>query len=268
MFEATPDVRDAGQWMTVGRHRVTAGAAIPIILVIPGPGREQSDFFQDLDSPTVIVVPTSESLAERTRARLLSQGHFVIELENAVATDAKGHLVAAGEAKTMLGPLRERLLAVERSKRAWLLPSGTGWENLIIEFTADQVLNVRFGRDTRRFEPEDLGMRSKKDGKPTVAWVMLRSMAETGGTLSWHQPDTKDIKKQKQNSLIPATEGLRNFGDADRLAPPEQHLRSTFRCARQSAEADAKREAVKFHRHQVSLLEEYFRHNVQRNPGI
>ena len=198
MFEATLDVRDAGQWMTVGRHRVTAGAAIPIILAIPGPGREQSDFFQDLDSPTMIVVPTPESLAERVRARLLSKEHFVIELENAVATDAKDHLVPAREVKTMLGPLRERLLAVERSKRAWLLPSGTGWENLIFDFMADQVLNVRFGRDTRRFEPEDLGMKSKKDGKPTVAWVMLRSMAETGGTLSWHQPDTKDIKKQKQ----------------------------------------------------------------------
>jgi hypothetical protein len=43
-------------------------------------------------------------------------------------------------------------------------------------------------------------MKNRKDGKPTLAWILLRTMAENGGTLSWQDKDATDrIKNQKRH---------------------------------------------------------------------
>ena len=61
------------------------------------------------------------------------------------------------------------------------------------------MINVRFRGETRRFEPEHLGMKNRKNGRPTLQWTLLQQMALAGGELDWRDRGaTTSIKKQKQ----------------------------------------------------------------------
>ena len=84
-------------------------------------------------------------------------------------------------------------------QRAWVLPPDARWEELAFDFVEREVVNIRFRGETRRFEPEHLGMKNRKNGRPTLQWSLLRQMAFAGGQLTWRDPGAKiRIKKQKQ----------------------------------------------------------------------
>ena len=155
-----------------------------------------------LDGPAAIVTPTSASIPPALKTTLKSSGHAVYALSEIAGVDERHRLAGLQSAETLLAPLREKLLGGETSAalgRIWVLPPNARWEDLTFEFTAEEVVNVRFGPQTRRFEPEQFGMKSKKNGRPTMLWTLLRSMARLAGSLTWNdsQASTK-IKKQKQ----------------------------------------------------------------------
>ena len=84
-------------------------------------------------------------------------------------------------------------------QRAWVLPPDARWEELAIDFVEREVINVRFRGETRRFEPEHLGMKNRKNGRPTLQWTLLQQLALAGGELDWRDRGaTTSIKKQKQ----------------------------------------------------------------------
>ena len=94
-------------------------------------------------------------------------------------------------------PLAERVFAEMESKataliasapiRAWQLPPGTEWPKVRIDFISDEVINVSCDGKTRRFEPDQLSLKDKKDGKPKDAWVLLKQFALGGGILPLRQ---------------------------------------------------------------------------------
>ena len=59
----------------------------------------------------------------------------------------------------------------------WPLPPDARWEEVTIVFVADEVINVSFRRDTRRFEPDQLGMKDARSGKPKRQWTYLKMLA-------------------------------------------------------------------------------------------
>ncbi|MGN7614179.1 hypothetical protein ACQZV8_19090 [Magnetococcales bacterium HHB-1] len=79
-------------------------------------------------------------------------------------------------------------------------PLEAKWEDFTFEFIAREVFNARCrGVDTvKRIEPDDLGMRNRKNGRPTLQWTLLHSLAKTSGILSLKSPqELAKIKKQK-----------------------------------------------------------------------
>jgi hypothetical protein len=204
MLNANPEpcIQSPGV-ILVGSHPVAAGIGIPIVLVVPGPRGEVSlDMGSGLDAPAAIVTPTSASIPSALKTSLKSSGHAVYALSEIAGMDERHRLAGLQSAETLLAPLREKLLGGETSAalgRIWVLPPNARWEDLTFEFTAEEVVNVRFGPQTRRFEPEQFGMKSKKNGRPTMLWTLLWSMARLAGSLTWNdsQASTK-IKKQKQ----------------------------------------------------------------------
>jgi hypothetical protein len=79
------------------------------------------------------------------------------------------------------------------------MPADARWEEIMFEFVATEVVNLRFWGETRRFEPEHLGMKNQKNGRPTLQWTLLQQMALSGGQLAWSNSGaTTRIKKQKQ----------------------------------------------------------------------
>jgi hypothetical protein len=157
--------------------------------MIPGPMAAISlDILPELDGPAAIVIPTPSSIPHQLKTALKSRGHAVLALSEISGVDDHYRLTGLRPAETLLSPLREKLLASRTStasERRWVLPAGTRWENLTFEFPAEEVVNVRFRQETRRFEPEQFGMKSKKNGRPTIAWKVLQILARQAGTLTW-----------------------------------------------------------------------------------
>ena len=87
----------------------------------------------------------------------------------------------------------------ETNDVAWRLPPDARWEEMVFEFTGPEALNIRFRGDTRLFDPQLLGMKRKRTGKPTSQWRALQGFAENDGEMSWSSPGAHPkVKKQKQ----------------------------------------------------------------------
>jgi hypothetical protein len=189
-------------WTCVGTHHVAAGLGLPVILLIPGPmGEVAPTTIPGSDTgPVAIVVPTRRSLSEDL-AELTSRGSQVFFLEEVVMV-RDGQLVGALAAEKLLVKLRNQVLEkhLPRSpSRAWILPPGARWEELVFDFKEAQSLNVRFRGETRTFDPPVLGMVRKRSGQPTIQWTTLQSFAELDGAIGWKDAKANvRIKKQKQ----------------------------------------------------------------------
>lgn len=84
---------------------------------------------------------------------------------------------------------------------------------MVFEFAAADALNIRFRRETRSFDAQQLGMKRKRTGKPTDQWILLQSFAENDGEISWSTPGANPtVKKQKQ---LLSDKLIKAFGIAD-----------------------------------------------------
>lgn len=238
MLNATPESGDQqyGAVMLIGSHAVAAGIGIPIVLMIPGPMAAISlEILPEVDGPAAIVVPTPGSIPHQLKAALKSSGHSVLALSEIGGVDDQHRLIGLQPAEILLSSLREKLFASQSSTapgRVWVLPADARWEELTFEFTADEVLNVRFRKEPRRFEPEQFGMKSKKNGRPTSGWILLRSIARQGGSLTWKDRMASTmIKKQKQllSSRLKILFGIEDEPIPARAATRAYQVRFTIR---------------------------------------
>ncbi len=80
-------------------------------------------------------------------------------------------------------------------------PAGTIWENIKMEFTADEKLIVSCGSISKTLEPEHLRMKDQRTGRPMEQWIMLKAFALKNGEIDWSKIPERDKpvrKKQKQ----------------------------------------------------------------------
>jgi hypothetical protein len=74
---------------------------------------------------------------------------------------------------------------------------------MTLRFIADEVVNITFRGETRRFEPDQLGMKSAKNGKPKAVWTYLKAFALARGRLPLHRDDPRETSKhQKQKQSL------------------------------------------------------------------
>ena len=117
--------------------------------------------------------------------------------------DGAGELVATDAARTLLAEFHAAVMpaADEGQPNRFPTPPGTRWEDISIEFTAEEVATIRCrGGITRRVEPEHLDMKNRKNGRPMLQWTLLRSLARGNGAISWNDPmmPSARIKQQKR----------------------------------------------------------------------
>jgi len=206
VLSANADYHENGAVAHLGSHAVAAGIGIPILLLVPGPRADVPPNIMaapDEDSgPRAIVVPTRRSLPDAVKGALQARGDMILALSDITVLDENSRLVGTQPAVSILAPLRDKLLAKEQAAptgRVWLLPPEARWEDLTFDFIAEEVVNVRYRDRTRRFEPEEFGMKNRKNGRPTVLWVLFQAIAQRGGSLTWvEQKAATRIKKQKQ----------------------------------------------------------------------
>lgn len=190
----------------VGDHMIAAGLGIPIYLNLPSPRDESrgvnATILGSAAGPLVLLTPTHTSIEARVSQSVHQSGGVVVALEHAVGITTDGRLAAARPAPDLLQHAREHVLraaAEDRSAPVWLLPPDAGWNEMILEFEAPQMLRVTFRGDFRHFEPVDLGMRDGRTKGPSMQWFLLAAFAERAGTIDPAEtPISADVRKHKQ----------------------------------------------------------------------
>lgn len=85
------------------------------------------------------------------------------------------------------------------SKFPFKIPSGTTWQNITIQFTNSDVVNIQVGGHSHQTGYADMGFIDKRTNKPTTQWALLLVLAKNGGLLSASSADARDkYKKHKQ----------------------------------------------------------------------
>jgi hypothetical protein len=203
--------------MRIGTYGIAAGIGISIVLIVPGlhGGRHIRAAELDLPGhPAAILVPTRGSLDIEHLQGLRSRGHAVIALSDTCIIDHRHRLVGVRPVESLLAELLEKTAGQAigpGQQAAWRLPADARWEELSFAFISDEVVNVRFRGQTRRFEPSQLGMMRRNSGRPASVWTLLRSFAETSGRLAWgNRQSAPTVKKQKQilNDRLTAAFGI------------------------------------------------------------
>lgn len=218
----------------IGRHDVYAGRGFPVFLVFPGPwfGEAIEPFagLAAISAPKVLLTPTRRSLGSSVTRYLDAAGVTRFALSDILVADGRHRLVAAQPVDVLFAELREAVTSTSASADAgpvWALPPDARWEEITMRFTAREVISLSFRGAPRRIDPETLGMRSRKDGKPTRQWRLLRLLAVLGGRLPKALPPkalqqvpefAKGYRRQKEllgQSLV------ERFGIRDNPLPPD-----------------------------------------------
>lgn len=222
-----PGYGATGPIIRIGTHDVYAGRGFPVFLALPGPSADADPrpFAEVLDTtgPRLLLTPTVASLPDALIAALDRAGVVRMALADTMIVE-NGTLTLARPAAEIFAALRD---AVTRDAGdsaqglAWPLPPDARWEEITMRFVADEVLNVTFRGETRRFEPDQLGMKNAKNGKPKAVWTYLKAFALKGGRLAVHRGDpTETSKHQKQKQAL--SKALRDsFGIADEPIPTD-----------------------------------------------
>lgn len=123
----------------------------------------------------------------------------LIGIDDVLAVDGAGKVTAKDSAQAIVSNWLETVLpksAKPGSKYQFPTPAGATWEQFVFELTATEMLLVSCGQIQERLEPEYLQMNNQNPGKPTLQWTLLRSLATTGGSISWQNQDATDRVKK------------------------------------------------------------------------
>lgn len=211
----------------IGTHDVYAGRGFPVFLALPGPSADADPrpFAEVLDTPgpRLLLTPTVASLPDALIAALERAGVVRMALADIVIAE-NGTLTLTRPVAEIFAALRDavrRDAGTSAQGLAWPLPPDARWEDITMRFIADEVLNVTFRGETRRFEPDQLGMKNAKNGKPKAVWTYLKAFALSGGRLAVHRGNpTETSKHQKQKQAL--SKVLRDsFGIADEPIPTD-----------------------------------------------
>ena len=207
-FELSPPTRQPAPSliMRLGTRERAAGLGVPVLLCVPGSTPRATP--QDLDeiletpAPVVLLCPTTASLPDTVAEPLRRHGVTLIPLDVAVIARGPGKFALTPQGDVvmqgLLGQLDDMAAQSKGPQRAWDLPSGATWEKMTIRFTTEAVIAVTFADQTRRFEPEDIGMRNKKNGQPTSAWTHLLALAVNKGRLPLRHSNIHETHKYQR----------------------------------------------------------------------
>lgn len=205
-----PATFDRKSVFRLGSHDVFAGRGFPVFLTIPGPwaGEDAAPYDEPIEhpGPKLLLTPTSASVPAPLTTVLDRASVARLALHDVITIDDNGRLRPLQPPKILLADLRAQIeggLEGGVADLAWQLPPDVRWEEIGIRFIADEVINVTFRGETRRFEPDGLGMKSAKDGRPKAVWTYLKAFALNGGRLPVHRANSAETSKhQKQKQAL------------------------------------------------------------------
>lgn len=202
---AFADVAGVHATFRIGMDRTFAGKRFPVLLTIQassqGVRTVALQLVDQLAGPFVLLIPTSRHVEPGTVGLLAREKAFLLPLEDILGITPAGVVEALRPPEELLADFRQAVAptpAHEGLPELFPTPNTASWEKIVMEFLAEEVMVVKCGQVVRRVEPDHLGMKNRKSGKPTLQWTLLRTLAKTGGVIPLHSPRDHDrVKKQK-----------------------------------------------------------------------
>lgn len=186
--------------------RVAAnGAKVPVYFAIVGAeDADKTSIFEPVIAglqPSLLLVPTAATLSAEQSGYLAKSSVIARPVSEMIAVAKNGTFSATPLAQQLLGDMESNATArtSKAPRRAWQLQPGTEWPKVTIRFVAEAAINVKCGKDVRRFEPDDLGMKDGRNGEPSSLWELLRLFAAAGGFMAHRSAKGRgSLEKKKQ----------------------------------------------------------------------
>ncbi|MBF0453669.1 MAG: hypothetical protein HQL72_02490 [Magnetococcales bacterium] len=189
----------------IGEDRYFPGKRFPAFIAFPS-SREMaskivSRLMVEVDGPFLLLTPTGRHVVPEIDG-LLARSHALhLALVDFLGVNDADRLMVTQSSDVILAEFRAKVAPkppTDLVPELFPTPSWASWENVTMEFHADEVMSVKCGSVVRRVEPEHMGMKNRKSGKPTLQWTLLRTLARTDGTIPLQSPKDHDrVKKQK-----------------------------------------------------------------------
>jgi hypothetical protein len=188
----------------IGTRDVAAGQSVPVFGLFQG-GSQPSRSVAALEplaqsaQPQLLLVPTEQTLSTDQKRQLQSLGTEVRTFDDALLADDQDNVHVSAAVSVLLGQLEttvRQALQTGNSGLVWPLPPDAAWAKMKIVFQSEEVINVSYNGETKRYEPAQLDMVKATNGKPTNQWTMLKSIAIGRGTIPF--PSDPKLQKQKQ----------------------------------------------------------------------
>jgi len=205
-----PECERYGDFRTafrIGTLTPLAGFAFPILLMFPR-GEEDVERLcnavtAQLNIPFLLLIPTPRFYSSRLRDALRRRGSAVLPLNEALALDDAGAASLTESGKEILDAfLAENLPRAESSPPEFFpTPAGTRWPDVRLRFLDGETLSIGIGDVMATRNYTQLGMASRRNGRPTRQWELLRIFANGHGTLDWSSREA-DRRHQKQKELL------------------------------------------------------------------
>jgi hypothetical protein len=93
------------------------------------------------------------------------------------------------------------------AKFADVLPAGTPWQNISLQFLDDENVIIRAGQFERKVSYADMGFADNrgKAPRPNEQWKFLLVLGKLGGEISFKNKDEVDPRYKKQKELLSKT---------------------------------------------------------------
>ncbi len=189
----------------LGDYVPEAGFAYPVFLHIPDPEGDVTGIVRTLclgHNEFVMLLPTRERLSAEANDLLRRHQTIFLALAEEFRVGDDGLLVLNRDAGVVLDGLRRRVPAAnDTTLTHFPTPAGAAWQDLRIScvYGDSHSVSIRIGGVAGQYTCAQMGMASKRNGKPTKQWQVLRALAESRGTFSWrNQKAHRTIEKQKQ----------------------------------------------------------------------
>lgn len=136
----------------------------------------------------------AQEAAQRSKSK-------VVGLDDILDTDAAGAVIVKNTAAAMISAWVDAQVPKNQkpgSEYIYPTPPGARWEEFVMEFSADEVINVSCRGQSARLDPEHFKMKNQRNSRPTAQWAIFKALA-VKGEFTWSSDrDRSRVIKQKQ----------------------------------------------------------------------
>lgn len=176
----------------IGDHQLAAGRSFPVFAALSSPRAPlgKADLLE-LDRrklPFILVVTSLRAIEQDVSSFLSARGGRVLtyaECLNFAAAPGKGFVPVASLADLFAAEISALTNADDSPEPPVMtLPVNARWSDLRFAFREQAVLNVSYrSQKPVRLEPDQIGMRDDRNGKPNRQWRLLLACAALDGAL-------------------------------------------------------------------------------------